>query len=119
MTCYAFKDYHLPDIKIQDIVIDCENKKVRGGKYVGLQKDQVIFDKDFNKDFLTNITGRPYVFKVKIKVIYQQNYIGNNKPMSFVEAFKDIVKNEVWPKQVSPENDVLVSFGGSYRMNPL
>ena len=110
----ALKDYHNPDTKIEDIMIEVENKKVRGGKYVGLQNDQVIFDKDFNKDSLKNIPGRPYVFKVKVKVIYQQKYcyIGSSyKPTLFTDAFKDI-----WPKQVRPDNDVFVSFGGCYKL---
>ena len=69
----ALRDHHLRDTEIKDITIDCENKKVRGGNYVGYQKGQVPFDDDFNMDFLKNTSRRPYVFKVKVKVKYQRH----------------------------------------------
>ena len=113
----TLRDYSLSDdTKIQDIKIECENKKVRGGKYVGFQTGQVPFDKDFDMDDLKNISGRPYVFKVGFKVKYQQK-LGNNRP--FAVAFKDIVDHKDWlgnRLKFSPENDVFVSFGGCWRM---
>ena len=73
------------------------------------------FDKDFDKGDLKNITGRPYVFKVRFKVKYQMK-LGN---MSFAIAFKQIVDHKEWlghRLKFSPEDDVFVSFGGCWRM---
>ena len=88
------------DTEVEEIEMECENKKIRG-KYVGFKRDEAPF-----KDCpIETFSDKPYIFKVKVMVKYQQNFNGGRggKPFkSLSDAFIQEYMKKDWMADWDP-----------------
>ena len=88
------------DTEVEEIVMECENKKIRG-KYVGFKRDEA----PFKEGPIETFSGKPFIFKVKVKVKYRQNFDKCRSDKSFkplADAFREEYMKKGWVSDWDP-----------------